>query len=77
MKTRLLVLLTSVATLACMLGGSAQADKQKKGDAMPTKGESAPDIVVKDTSGKDVQLSDYWEKGPVVLAFYPKAFTGG
>jgi len=32
---------------------------------------------VKDVDGKSLTLSVLVEQGPVVLAFYPKAFTAG
>lgn len=40
-------------------------------------GQVAPDFTVKDIDGKEVTLSKLVEQGPVILAFFPKAFTGG
>jgi len=40
-------------------------------------GDQAPDFVAPDQSGVDVRLSDLLGGGPVVLFFYPKAFTPG
>lgn len=40
-------------------------------------GDRAPDFTLPDTDGKPVTLSKLLEKGPVILAFYPKAFTPG
>jgi len=40
-------------------------------------GDPAPDFTLPSTSGKPVTLSDYRGKQPVVLAFFPAAFTGG
>ncbi|HET6413573.1 MAG TPA: peroxiredoxin [Anaeromyxobacter sp.] len=40
-------------------------------------GEKAPDFTLPDTDGQLVTLSRLLEKGPVILAFYPKAFTPG
>jgi peroxiredoxin len=45
--------------------------------AMPKVGEVAPDFTVKDVDGVEYTLSKLVEQGPVVLAFYPKAFTPG
>jgi len=45
--------------------------------ATPTVGDVAPDFSVKDVDGKALSLSSLVERGPVVVAFYPKAFTGG
>ena len=40
-------------------------------------GDKAPDFTLPDTDGRPVTLSHLLEKGPVILAFYPKAFTPG
>jgi thioredoxin-dependent peroxiredoxin len=40
-------------------------------------GDRAPDFTLPDTEGIPVTLSKLLEKGPVILAFYPKAFTPG
>ncbi len=40
-------------------------------------GDKAPDFTLPDTDGTPVTLSRLLEKGPVILAFYPKAFTPG
>jgi peroxiredoxin Q/BCP len=40
-------------------------------------GDRAPDFTLPDTDGVPVTLSRLLEKGPVILAFYPKAFTPG
>ncbi|BDG05785.1 hypothetical protein AMOR_47810 [Anaeromyxobacter oryzae] len=46
--------------------------------ATPLKvGDKAPDFTLPDTDGKPVMLSKLLEQGPVILAFYPKAFTAG
>ena len=37
----------------------------------------APDFTLDDTEGKPVTLSEMLKEGPVILAFFPKAFTGG
>jgi peroxiredoxin Q/BCP len=44
--------------------------------AMPTAGTKAPAFSLESTSGKKVGLEDFKGK-TVVLAFFPKAFTGG
>ena len=45
--------------------------------ATPNVGEVAPDFTVKDTDGHELTLSKLVQKGPVVIAFFPKAFSGG
>jgi thioredoxin-dependent peroxiredoxin len=46
--------------------------------AAPLKqGDNAPDFELKGSDGKTYKLSDFKGKKPVVIAWYPKAFTGG
>jgi len=45
--------------------------------AVPQVGETAPDFTVTDTDGKPYTLSEMVKQGPVIVAFFPKAFTGG
>jgi thioredoxin-dependent peroxiredoxin len=46
--------------------------------ASPIKvGAKAPDFTLTDTKGATVTLSKQLEAGPVILFFFPKAFTGG
>jgi peroxiredoxin Q/BCP len=40
-------------------------------------GDKAPDFTLPDTDGKPVTLSALVADGPVILAFYTKAFTSG
>ncbi len=40
-------------------------------------GDKAPDFTLPDTDGKPVTLSRLLQQGPVILAFYIKAFTPG
>jgi len=55
-----------MGTLASVVGLSAAAT-----------GETAPDFTAAATSGGNVSLSQFRGKKNVVLAFFPKAFTGG
>lgn len=46
--------------------------------AAPLKvGDDAPNFELKGSDGKTHKLSDYKGKKPVVIAWFPKAFTGG
>jgi thioredoxin-dependent peroxiredoxin len=45
--------------------------------ATPKVGDLAPDFSAKDSRGNLLNLARLVERGPVVLAFFPKAFTGG
>lgn len=40
-------------------------------------GDAAPDFSVRDIDGNSVDLVEMLRQGPVVLAFFPKAFTPG
>ncbi len=45
--------------------------------ASPAVGQEAPDFSATDTDGNALKLSALVEKGPVIVAFFPKAFTPG
>lgn len=45
--------------------------------AAPAVGGVAPDFTATDTEGHELSLGRLVERGPVVLAFYPKAFSPG
>jgi peroxiredoxin Q/BCP len=47
------------------------------GSAALKVGEKAPPFTLPDTGGKPVSLQALLAKGPVILAFFPKAFTAG
>ncbi len=47
------------------------------GSAAVKVGDKAPDFTLPDTDGKPVRLSTLLANGPVILAFYVKAFTPG
>lgn len=40
-------------------------------------GQDAPDFELPGSDGKTYKLSDYKGKSAVVIAWFPKAFTGG
>jgi cytochrome oxidase Cu insertion factor (SCO1/SenC/PrrC family) len=71
-----------MAVLA-LLAASAFAQEAPKPPAPPAikthlkVGDKAPDFKLTGVDGKVVQLKKLKGKSNVVLAFYPKAFTGG
>ena len=48
-----------------------------EGDGKLKVGDAAPSFSLPGSTGKTVALADFKGKKKVVLAFYPKAFTGG
>ena len=60
--------------LAAWLGGGARA--VNAADAMNV-GDLAPNFTLPGSDGKTYKLSDYKGKKAVVVAWFPKAFTGG
>jgi peroxiredoxin Q/BCP len=69
MRTKPTLILGALLTGA--LFGAAHAETRLR------PGDLAPDFSLPDTEGKTVTLAELTAKGPVVLAFFPKAFTGG
>jgi len=45
--------------------------------SVPAAGDTAPDFTAVDTDGKSHKLSEMIQHGPVIVAFFPKAFTAG
>jgi peroxiredoxin Q/BCP len=59
-----------LAAAGALLSAMAPAAELQPGDA-------APDFALGASDGKTYRLSDYRGKQAVVLAWFPKAFTGG
>jgi peroxiredoxin Q/BCP len=70
MRTPLARSLAILALGLVLVPALARADEPKVGD-------KAPDFELKGSDGKTYKLSDYKGKSAVVLAWFPKAFTGG
>ncbi len=65
-----LILLTAIGAVALMATVDARAADLKAGDA-------APDFNLPGSDGKTYKLSDFKGKKAVVVAWFPRAFTGG
>jgi thioredoxin-dependent peroxiredoxin len=61
------------AFAAVLVPGTAQVP----GAAVPHEGDLAPAFSLPGTDGKTHSLSEFKGKQAVVLAWFPKAFTGG
>lgn len=70
-RSRFLVLAGSIASLV-----RAQAPQTPVKTNLKV-GDMAPDFTLPSTAGGTVTLSSFRGKKPVVLAFFPAAFTGG
>jgi cytochrome oxidase Cu insertion factor (SCO1/SenC/PrrC family) len=57
--------------------GTEKKAEEKQAMETPKVGVAAPDFKIKDDSGKAVSLSQFKGKQNVLIAFFPKAFTGG
>ncbi len=59
-----------LSSIALFLVAASPAPRPKPGDV-------APDFTLSASNGATIHLADYRGKQPVVLAFFPKAFTAG
>ena len=66
-----------LALLGLGLGLALVGGRAGAADEAPKVGDKAPDFELKGSDGKTYGLSDYRGKKAVVLAWFPKAFTGG
>jgi thioredoxin-dependent peroxiredoxin len=64
------MVIVSGGVLSLLVIAGAAADELKAGDA-------APPFEMKGSDGKTYTLDQFKGKSPVVLAWFPKAFTGG
>lgn len=67
---QLLTWVTQAAVAAALIAGSQIGLAQEVGD-------QAPDFSVPGSDGQTYTLSQFRGEKPVVIAFFPKAFTGG
>ena len=62
----------AVIALAAIVGLAAPASAQQL-----SAGDNAPNFQLKGSDGKTYSLADFKGKQAVVIAWFPKAFTGG
>ncbi len=68
-------ILTFCAALGLAVAAFAAVQAQPSAELKP--GDPAPAFTLPGSDGKTYSLADFKGKKPVVLAWFPKAFTGG
>ena len=76
-QTRLNISVLAVILTTVILIAAASGEKAVTTPNTLKVGMIAPDFTLKDEEGVERRLSDYIGQKSVVLAFYPKDFTGG
>ena len=75
--TRLNVGIWAAILMTALITSAASGETVVKAPDTLKVGMIAPDFTLKDEEGAERNLSDYLGQKSVVLAFYPKDFTGG
>jgi peroxiredoxin Q/BCP len=70
-------IMTMAALAALLLLGLVTAAEGAGKAAAPGVGDAAPAFELPGSDGKTYSLSDFAGKEAVVIAWFPKAFTGG
>ncbi len=76
-KTKFYVGILAVSVMTAILIATVSGEEAVTTPDTLKVGMIAPDFTLKDEEGTERSLSDYLGKKNVVLAFYPKDFTGG
>ena len=76
-QTKFYVSVLAVILTTAILIAVASGEEAVTTPDMLKVGMIAPDFTLKDEEGAERNLSDYLGQKNVVLAFYPKDFTGG
>jgi peroxiredoxin len=66
-----------VAALVAVVPGTADDAKPESTDQALKVGDKAPDFKLMGTDGKEYTLKQFKNNSAVVIAWYPKALTGG
>jgi peroxiredoxin Q/BCP len=69
--------MTTVALAGLLLLGSAVAGEETGKKAALDAGDEAPAFTMTGSDGKTYSLADFIGNQAVVIAWFPKAFTGG
>ena len=77
LQTRFYVGILAVSVITAILIATVSGEEAVTTPDTLKVGMIAPDFTLKDEEGTERSLSDYLGKKNVVLAFYPKDFTGG
>ena len=70
-------LLAATLAAAAILTGPVIQAGDEKGATMLEPGAAAPGFTLVGSDGETYTLADLQAKAPVVIAWFPKAFTGG
>lgn len=76
-QTKFYVGILAVSVMTVILITAASGEKAVTTPDTLKVGMIAPDFTLKDEAGTERSLSDYLGKKNIILAFYPKDFTGG
>lgn len=76
-QTKFYVGILAVSVMTAILIATVSGEEAVTAPNTLKVGMIAPDFTLKDEEGTKRNLSDYLGKKSVVLAFYPKDFTGG
>ncbi len=70
--------LTAAALTAGLIGGLAMDQRHDEAeDGAMAAGQMAPDFTLPGSDGRTYSLKEFRGKKAVVIAWFPKAFTGG
>ena len=69
--------LTAAVVAGLVMAGPLHAAEETEEQAVLGVGDTAPAFSLPGTDGKTHSLEDYLGKQAIVIAWFPKAFTGG